>query len=131
MKLRSLLAIISCSAITLSFSLPSIAESAKESKIKSTLTGIGNKQRSLGEWFQDHSTKPLDFGSNSSTQNNERTQINDNQNTTSNERTQISGDRNINGDGNTTGERHTVCQEGSTCHINNSSDLNNGFDEFR
>ena len=43
MKLKSLLAIVSCTAIALSISLPSIAETVKDSKVESTSIGIGNK----------------------------------------------------------------------------------------
>ena len=43
MKLKSLLAIASCSAIALSISLPSIAEKVNDSKVESSSIGIGNK----------------------------------------------------------------------------------------
>ena len=43
MKLKSLLAIVSCSAIALSISVPSIAETVKDSKVESASIGIGNK----------------------------------------------------------------------------------------
>ena len=43
MKLKSLLAIVSCTAIALSISVPSVAETVKESQIKLEIAGIGNK----------------------------------------------------------------------------------------
>ncbi|MEO1692869.1 MAG: hypothetical protein AAFR63_15295 [Cyanobacteria bacterium J06631_6] len=43
MKLKSLLAIVSCSAIALSISLPSVAETVRDSKVESGSIVIGNK----------------------------------------------------------------------------------------
>ena len=43
MKLKSLLALVAGSAIALSVGIPSIAETIKESQIRSESTGIGNK----------------------------------------------------------------------------------------
>ena len=43
MKLKSLLVLVAGSAIALSIGIPSIAETVKESQIKSEHTGIGNK----------------------------------------------------------------------------------------
>ena len=59
MKLKSLLAIVSCTAIALSISLPSVAETIKDSQVESSSIGIGNKDyrnkqstpSMVGSWY--------------------------------------------------------------------------------
>ena len=54
MKLKSLLAIVSCSTIYLNISVPSIADTVKDSQVKSKFTEIGNKQFTSGSDIIDN-----------------------------------------------------------------------------
>ena len=57
MKLKSLLAIVSCSAIALSIGIPSVADTVKDSQVESSSIGIGNKD------YRNKQSTPLIVGS--------------------------------------------------------------------
>ena len=71
MKLKSLLAIVSCSAIALSISIPSVAETVRDSKIESSSIGIGNK-----DYRNKQSTPSMVGNWKSSVENNEYRHLN-------------------------------------------------------